>query len=341
MSCREQLPSPEPTATSTIETPVQGDRLNIVVSILPQQYFVEKIGGDKVDVSVMVEAGAEPETYEPKPQQLKALSDADAYISVGIFFEDIWESRFETANSEMAIVNSSTGIDKITMVAHNHDHGHGHDHSAEHSDEEHDHDKEHSDEEHSHEDHDHGAEHSEAGHDEDHDHGAEHSDEEELLDPHTWLSPKKAAVHAENIYATLVELDPSSQAFYQQNLDTFLAEIKQLDADITEILEPLDSRAFLVFHPAWGYFANDYNLEQIAIEVEGQEPSPAELAELIQVAEQEQIRVIFAQYQFNSQSAQTIADEIGAEVVYIDPLATDWAANLKSVAQEIASASQK
>lgn len=307
-SCTEPLPTPEPTTTTLLEDPIEGDRLNIMVSILPQQYFVEKIGGDKVAVSVMVEAGAEAETYEPKPQQLKALSDADAYINVGIFFEDIWESRFQTTNPQMAIVNSAAGIEKITMVAHNHDHG------AEHSDQ------------------DHGEEHSDKDHDED------HSDEDQLLDPHTWLSPKRAAIHAENIYAALVELDPASQAFYQQNLDKFLAEIAQLDTDIATTLATLDSRTFLVFHPAWGYFASDYDLEQIAIEVEGQKPSAAELAELIKVAKQEQSRVIFAQYQFNSQAAQAIAEEIGAEVVYIDPLAPDWAENLRSVAQEIAAA---
>lgn len=290
-SCKEPLTTPEP--TPLLETPTQGDRLKIVVSILPQQYFVEKIGGDKVAVSVMVGAGAEAETYEPKPQQLKALSDADAYINVGIFFEDIWESRFQTTNPKMAIVNSAAGIEKIEMVAH------------------------------------------------DHDHGAEHPEDEQLLDPHTWLSPKRVAIHAENIYAALVKLDPSSETFYRQNLDNFLAEIAELDADITATLANLDSRTFLVFHPAWGYFAEDYDLEQIAIEVEGQKPSAAELAELITVAKQEQSRVIFAQYQFNSQTAQAIAAEIGAEVVYIDPLAPNWAENLQSIAQEIAIANSK
>lgn len=307
-SCTKPPSSQEPAVTSLTEAATQGDRLNIMVSILPQQYFVEKIGGDKVAVSVMVGAGAEAETYEPKPQQLKDLSDADAYINVGIFFEDIWESRFQTTNPQMAIVNSAAGIEKITMVAHNHDHGE--DHDAEHSDE-------------------------------DHKNDADPSDENQLLDPHTWLSPKHAATHAENIYAALVELDPASQAFYQQNLDKFLAEIEQLDQDITATLATLDSRTFLVFHPAWGYFASDYNLEQIAIEVEGQKPSAAELAELVTVAKEEKIRVIFAQYQFNSQAAQAIATEIGAEVVYIDPLAPDWAANLRSVAQEIAAANSK
>lgn len=363
-ACRQ--PSPDATGIVTEAEGQNESKLKVTVSILPQQYFVEKIGGDRVAVQVMVPEGAEAEIYEPKPQQLAALSTADAYIATGILFEDIWAERIKTANGEMLLADSSVGIDKLAMVAHAHHHGdHSdaghqdkHDAHADHADHDHgkhkdehqghdheDHD-DHSEPKDEHQGHDHG-EHKEhkdhENHDEHqgHDNHAGHGDHgDDLEDPHTWLSPQLAKVHAENIYDVLVELDPDSEALFKENLDSFLAEIDQVDQAIATELADLPTRAFLVFHPAWSYFAEDYNLEQIPIEVAGQEPSAAELAELIKVAQAEDIRVIFAQYQFNSQAAATIAQEINAEIVYIDPLSADWANNLQAIAKQIAQASR-
>jgi zinc transport system substrate-binding protein len=289
-------PNIAPNATPSTETvgegEKQGDRLEIVVGILPQQYFAQKIGGDRIHVGVMVAAGSEPEAYEPKPQQFQEISQADAYIGVGGIFEEVWGERLKTANPQLLIVDGSAGITKIPIEEH--DHGHGEE--------------------------------------------AAHGDE--YPDPHTWLSPKLAKIHAQNIYQTLVKLDPASQAFYEANLQTLLTEIDQLDQAIAAKLANLKSRNMLVFHPSWGYFAKDYNLKQIPIEVGGQEPSAAELANLITLAKAENIRMIFAQYQFNAQAAKAIANEIGAEVLYLDPLAADWSANLLEMATQIAAANQ-
>jgi zinc transport system substrate-binding protein len=294
----ERSPNIAPNETPTTETvdegEKQGDRLEIVVGILPQQYFAEKIGGDRIHVGVMVAAGSEPEAYEPKPQQFQEISQADAYIGVGGIFEEVWGERLKTANPQLLIVDGSAGITKIPM-----------------------------------EEHDHG-----------HDHGGEAAHGDEYLDPHTWLSPKLAKIHAQNIYQTLVKLDPASEAFYAANLATLLTEIDQLDQAIAAKLANLKSRNMLVFHPSWGYFAKDYNLKQIPIEVGGQEPSAAELANLITLAKAENIRMIFAQYQFNAQAAKAIANEIGAEVIYLDPLAADWSTNLLDMATQIAAANQ-
>ena len=321
----QDVPSSSDSQEQVTESTEQEERLNITVSILPQKYFVEKIGGDRVNVQVMVPEGSEAEVYEPKPQQLKDLSESDAYIAVGILFEELWAERLKTANSEMLLTDGSDGIEKIEMVAHNHDH---HDHGEEeHSDHGDDH-EEHSD----HDDHEEHGEDEHAGHS---DHGEGFGE-----DPHTWLSPKLAKVHAQNIYDVLVELDPASEALFKENLDALLAEMDDLDQAIATELENLSSRSFLVFHPAWGYFAEDYDLEQIPIEVQGQDPSAAELAELIKVAEAENIKVVFAQYQFNSQPAETIASQIGGEVVFIDPLSADWANNLQEIATQIALANK-
>ncbi len=94
----------------------------------------------------------------------------------------------------------------------------------------------------------------------------------------------------------------------------------------------------MVFHPAWGYFAHTYRLVQIPIEIEGKEPKPAEVLQLIKTARKENIRVIFVQPQFSTRSAKTIADAIGGKLVYADDLAEDWDHNLRTVAESFKSA---
>ena len=88
----------------------------------------------------------------------------------------------------------------------------------------------------------------------------------------------------------------------------------------------------MVLHPSWGYFAGDYGLEELPIEVEGKEPSAKELMALVDMAKANQIKVIFAQPQMSPRAAETLARETGARVVSVDPLARDWEANLRAVA---------
>ncbi|MDJ0658909.1 MAG: zinc ABC transporter substrate-binding protein [Crocosphaera sp.] len=268
------------------------DQLDITVSIIPQKYFVKRIGGDLIKVNVMVPQGAVPDTYEPKPQQIQALSEAEAYIGIGVPFETVWMDRISQANPKLLTVDSSEGIEKLTMTDHDHDHGH--------------------------------------------DHGHSHDGEKSNLDPHVWLSPRLVKIQAENIYETLVKLDPKHQETYQTNLNNFLQEIEELDDKIRSNLSNIKQRKFIVFHPAWGYFAEEYNLTQVAVEVGGQEPSAAELGNLIKEAKEENIKVIFAQPEFSSQSAKTIAKEIEGEVLLISAINEDWSNNLLEVSQTFA-----
>ncbi len=278
------------------------EALNVTVSIVPQAYFVERIGGDHVTVNVMVEPGSSPATYEPRPEQLKALADAVAYFSIGVPFENVWLDRIAAANQDMRIVDTAAGIDRLPMRAHHH-----HDDADEHHDE--------ADEHHDEVDHDHAV---------------------GPPDPHIWLSPRLVKVQAQNIYAALAQIDSENEAQYQANLDAFLDDITALEADIEATLTGLQSHKFMVFHPAWGYFAADFGLEQIPIEIGGQEPSARELAALIEHARQEDIQVVFAQPEFRTSDAETIAQEIDGEVLLISPLAPDWLDNLQRVAQTFA-----
>ncbi len=265
-------------------------KLQLVVSILPQKYFVERIGGEYVSVEVMVEPGASPATYEPKPQQLRKLSKADAYVSIGVPFENAWMNRITAANREMLIVDTTQDIERMPMAAHIHDE----------------------------------------------DKKKSHTDKSENPDPHIWLSPPLVKLQAGTIYKALVQLTPEQADIYQANLESFLADIEAVDAELRQSLAALEQRKFMVFHPAWGYFARDYELEMMPIEVGGTEPSATELATLIAEAKKEKIKVIFAQPEFSTRDAETIAQEIGGEVLLLDPLAPDWLENLRYVSQTLA-----
>lgn len=150
-------------------------------------------------------------------------------------------------------------------------------------------------------------------------------------DPHVWLSPSAARTFVPKIAAALVDLLPDHREDIAKREKEFLAEIDRLDTDIRATLAGAGKR-FYVFHPAWGYFAYDYGLEQIPIETDNKEPDPHQLAALIRRAREDEARVVFVQPQFSKRSAELIADEIGARIVVVDPLARDWEANLRQAA---------
>ena len=279
--CAPHTPTPSPGAA---------EKMRITVSIVPQQYFVERIGGEYVQTSVMVLPGSNPATYEPKPEQIEALSRADAYVSIGVPFESAWMERIRSANSEMLIVDTTQGIERMAMTA---DHAHEDEERAE----------------------------------------PEHAGEN--LDPHIWTSPTLVKIQAQTIYESLAQLDPEHEAAFKANLDAFLADVDRLEADIRDALAGVKGK-FVVFHPSWAYFARDFGLEMIPIEIEGKEPSAAEMAQLVAEAKEEGIRVVFAQPEFSTRSATTIATEIGGEVLLISPLAYDWLDNLQQVAATFA-----
>ena len=265
---------------------------NIVVSILPEQTFVKKIAKEMADVTVMVQPGSNPHSYEPKPSQMVALSKADIYFSIGVEFEEVWLQRFKTQNKNLRFVDISENVEKIKMAEHHH-------------------------EEH------------EAEHEEHHHHGE--------LDPHTWTSPKNVAVMAQNICNTLCEIDGENSANYRANLENFLKEIAATDAKIKEILKNTGAGTrFMVFHPSWGYFAKEYGLQEVAIEVEGKNPKPKEIMMIIDEAKEEHVKLIFAQPEFSDKSAKLIAKEAGVSVFKISPLAADWSDNLIKMATQIA-----
>ena len=279
-------------------TLLNASKPEITVNILPQKYFVEKIVKDKFEINVMVKPGSSPHNYEPKPSQMKSLVNSKVYFLVGDPFEQAWMEKFKQNAKNTIFVDTTKDIEKIEMEEHE-------DHDVPTEEAKHD--------DHNHEKHDHSG-----------------------LDPHVWLDPILVKTQAKNIYEAMVEIDSQNSDFYKTNYEEFIKELDALDENIKTILKPYKDKAFMVFHPSWGYFAKRYDLEQISIEVQGKEPKPNELVELVKDAKKHNIKIIFVSPQFSQKSAKTIAQNIGGNVVAIDSLGENWEIDLLKAANEIA-----
>jgi zinc transport system substrate-binding protein len=159
-----------------------------------------------------------------------------------------------------------------------------------------------------------------------------------LGDPHVWTNPILVKSMAARIRDTFMKLDPTHAEAYERNWRQFAADLDALDAEIRSRLSPYAGRAFLVFHPSWGYFADAYGLRQIPIETTGKEPGPRTLARVIKEAKARGIKVVFVQPQFSRKSAEMIAQQIGGHVIAVDPLAENYIENMRRVATSIAQA---
>ena len=175
------------------------------------------------------------------------------------------------------------------------------------------------------------------------DHHHHHHDDENELDPHIWTSPMRLQLLALNIYESFKALDPDHIAYYTNRFMSTQEILRRADRKIVGAVVglPLNRRSFIVFHPSYGYLANDYNLTQYSIEVNGKEPKPKDLAKLIQVGRKNDVKTVFVQPQFSKRAAETIAKELGAVVVETDPLAADFLANIQTFVDALKAAGEK
>jgi zinc transport system substrate-binding protein len=164
--------------------------------------------------------------------------------------------------------------------------------------------------------------------------------EDKWVEPHIWLSPKNVKVIAKNIYNGLVEIDPDNQMLYRENLDKFLQEINEINNKITSRLKNLESRSFLIYHPALTYFAKDYGLNQVPVQIEGKAPSSKYMKTIIEKAKKKDIKVIVVQQQFDIQKANTIAKEIDGKAITINPLNYNWEEEMMNIATNLENALQ-
>jgi len=270
--------------TTFQETAYAKSVMPVYVSIVPQKYFVEKIGGALVNVSVMVQPGASPATYEPKPRQMVDLSKTKIYFAIGVPFEKVWLKKIAAANPKMLVVHTQEGIEKKPMKA---DKPYG------------------------------------------------------IKDPHIWLSPTLVKIQARNILNALVAVDQANKPVYEAGYKKFIIEIENLDVELKGVFTGKRKKMkFIVFHPSWGYFAGEYGLKQIPVEIEGKDPKPADLQRLIKHAKKLGVKVIFVQPQFSVANASVIAQAIGGQIAFADPLALNWPDNLRQVAAKFKAASR-
>lgn len=157
-------------------------------------------------------------------------------------------------------------------------------------------------------------------------------------DPHIWLSPKRAKVMVEVIAETMVSLDAENAQTNQENAEAFLKELDRVDAEIKEAFSGIKNTKFIVFHPAYGYFADDYGLKIYALEQDGKEATPQHLQDMIDLAKAENIKIIFFQAEIDSKQPDAFAEEISGEKVMLEPLSDDYIANLERMAEAISRA---
>lgn len=155
-------------------------------------------------------------------------------------------------------------------------------------------------------------------------------------DPHIWLSPKRAKVMIQTIAREMEQYDPKNKDTYEKNAENYIKELDTLDMQILKSLEGVKDKKFIVFHPAFGYIADDYNLSMYALEQDGKEATPQRMKEMIDLAKSENIKAIFYQAEISSKQAQSFAEEIGGKTVQLAPLSPNYIQNLKSMAELMA-----
>lgn len=180
-------------------------------------------------------------------------------------------------------------------------------------------------------------------HGDDHQHAeGEHHHHAGGIDPHIWLSLKAIKVQSQNIMESLVKLDPENKTLYEDNYKKFDARLDSIDGVIADKFKALAKPAsFMIYHPSLSYYSNDYGIEQISIELEGKEPSPAYMKELIDKAKKVEISTIFYSEQFDKRSAETIAKQLGISLAAFNPLEENVEKNLLSITESIVNSTVK
>ena len=298
----------------------------VIASIAPVGYLAKAVGGDKIEVQSL--AKGDVHSYEPKPNDMKAVAKASLFIAAGLEFEEAWIPRFKASAKNLVVVQSDAKIAKLKEEHAGHDEEHGEHEAKDDKHSGHAAKDKHAD--HKVKDDKHAGHAGHAKHDEKHEAHEEHDEEHEAhADPHVWLNPMLAITMARNISDALIDMDKANKDFYLENFQKLMNDLLAFDESAKNELAGLKNRKFVVYHPAWGYFAEHYDLEQISIERSGKEPKIDEMASTLKMIKDENIKVIFADPNRSQKSAQILASQTGAKVELLDPLGYNLLENLK------------
>ena len=246
----------------------------VLVSITPQKFLVERIGGEHVTVTVIVPPGANSHTYEPTPRQMVSVQKGEIWFRLGESFEN---RLLPSLQRTTRIIDQREGVDLIEMGC-----------------------------------------------------GCCNAD---AHDPHIWLSPRILKIQATQIAQILSEHDPEQERYFANNLSLLEKEFDQLDQECVTLFNKTLQKNILVSHPALGYCCRDYGLNQLSVEMEGREPTPRYLMELIKKARSCDIQTVFLQKQHNPRGGKRVAKELNAETVFVDPYVENIIENLRTISK--------
>ena len=267
--------------------------LTVYTTVYPLSYFTERIGGKYVQVESVYPAGSDEHTFDPTQKDMMALADADLFFYVGLGLEGFVDNAKKTLkNEDVTMIATADAISDEEMAINKEvedEHGH--------EDDEAEHDSTHEDE--SHEEHNHGE-----------------------FDPHVWISPKLSVKLATSIKDALIEKDPKNEATYTQNYEELVSELDQLDTEFQSMADASTNKTFFVSHAAFGYLADTYGLEQVAISgLNSQdEPSQQELTEIVELAKEKNIQTILFEQNVSSNLTKVVQSEIGADALTLHNL---------------------
>lgn len=276
------------TASTTPSNSGTSAKPKVYTTIYPLEYVTKRIGGEHVEVTNLVPAGVEPHDYEPTAKDMVALSGADIFAYNGSGLELWVEKAVEGLDkNKTTIVNATEGLELLKAV----EEEHGHEHEAEATTEA-------KAEEHGHED--------------------EHGE----FDPHVWLNPAMLKAQAEKVKNTLVQKDQAHAADYEKNFEQLGSDLDQLDKEFRDMVSQSSKKEFMVSHQAFSYLAHQYGLEQVAISGvnPSDEPSPAELKELVEHVKEHNITYVLFETLVSPKVAEVIAKEAGVKTATLNPL---------------------
>lgn len=259
-------------------------KLDVYATVYPLVYFAERIGGERVDVRSVYPAGANEHSFEPTQKDMINMADADLLFYVGLGLEGFIDSARETLqNEDLEFIATADGITDEQLEA-------AAGAQAE----------EHIEDEHGHEE--------EGGH-EGHDHGS--------TDPHVWISPVLSQELAASVRDALTEKDPEGAEEFDNNYEELVAELEALDESFKNLHTKVERDTFFVSHAAFGYLAEPYGFEQVAVAgLNSQdEPSQKELTEIVDMAREKDIQYIVFEQNVSSNLTEVIQNEVGAEAI--------------------------
>ncbi|MGO2132280.1 MAG: metal ABC transporter solute-binding protein, Zn/Mn family [Halomonas sp.] len=288
------------------------ERLQVLTSFSILADMVENVGGDDVNVIALVGPDSDAHVYSPRPIDARAVSQADLVVLNGMNFEGWMERLVKASDQHGPVVVATDGVEeRLSHAAHEHEHEHEHD-NHEHEHDNHEHDENYAHDE-SHADH--------AGHN----HGGK--------DPHAWQDLGLGDIYVNNILAGLIEADPDNAAAYRQRAEHYLAEVEATHIEVQQLLAKIpDNTRIITSHRAFDHFARAYDLtflSPVGLSSEA-EPSAADLASLIEVIREQDIRALFHESMASQALLNQLAEETGVPIagtLYSDALASDGEAS--------------